>query len=47
MNGVSVGNLLFEESGDSQLVYNLYNNDKDQTVRRKTLNFNVNYKIGV
>ena len=47
MNGVSVGNLLFEESGDSQLVYNLYNNVKDQTVRRKTLNFNVNYKIGV
>lgn len=47
MNGVSVVNILFEESGDSQLVYNLYNNDKDQTVRRKTLNFNVNYKIGV
>lgn len=47
MNGTSVVNILFEESGDSQLVYNLYNNDKDQTVRRKTLNFNVNYKIGV
>ena len=47
MNGVFVVNILFEESGDSQLVYNLYNNDKDQTVRRKTLNFNVNYKIGV
>ncbi len=47
MNGVPVGSLLFIDSGDSQLIYNLYNNDKDQTVRRKTLNFNVNYKQGV
>ena len=47
MNGVSVGNMLLSDMGDSQLNYNLVNNDKDQTVYRKTLNFNVNYKIGV
>ena len=47
MGGISVGNILFVDSGDSQLVYNLVNNDKDQIVYRKTLNFNVNYKIGV
>ena len=47
LNGVPVGNLLFSESQDSQLVYNLYNNDKDQVVYRKTLFFNVNYKQGV
>lgn len=47
LNGISVGSLLFSESQDSQLIYNLNNNDKDQVVYRKTLYFNVNYKQGV
>ena len=47
MNGVPVEMLLFQSSGDSQLIFNLVNNDKDQVVYRKTLIFNVNYKQGV
>jgi hypothetical protein len=47
MNGVTVEISLFSESADSQLVYNLVNNDKEQLVYRKILNFNINYKQGV
>ena len=47
MNGVFIYMSLFQNSGDSQLIYNLVNNDKDQTVYRKTLIFNINYKTGI
>jgi hypothetical protein len=37
---------VFQDAQDSQLTYNLVNNDKDQTVYRKTLIFNINYEQG-
>lgn len=47
LEGVKIPLMLFESSSDSQQIYNLVNNDKDQVVYRKTLIFNLNYIEGV
>lgn len=47
IEGVRISVLLFSEQSESQLIYNLVNNDKDQIVFRKTLTFNLNYIEGV
>lgn len=46
VNGTLIGMCVFQDSQDSQLNYNLVNNDKDQVVYRKTLIFNINYEEG-
>jgi len=46
VNGVLVGVCVFQDAQDSQLIYNLTNNDKDQIVYRKTFIFNINYEQG-
>lgn len=46
INGVLVGVCVFQDAQDSQLIYNLTNNDKDQIVYRKTFIFNINYEQG-
>ncbi len=46
VGGILIGVCVFQDAQDSQLTYNLVNNDKDQTVYRKTLIFNINYEQG-
>ena len=46
VNGTLINGCLFQDAQDSQLSYNLVNNDKDQIVYRKTLIFNINYEEG-
>lgn len=46
VSGVHVGVCLFQDSYDSQAIFNLPNNDKEQIIYRKNFTFNINYEEG-